>query len=225
MAVPSFDEFWAEGVVHLPEGDLTQTLFADFRADPETFPLATPSGKIEVFSAEIDSFGYDDFPGHPAWIEPEEWLGSAAAEEFPLHLVANQPSGRLHSQLAVGVHSESLQVAGREPLRMNSADARARDLADGDLVEVSSPRGRCLAGLVVSDDIREGVVQLSTGARFAPFPDDAAFCQNGNPNVLTADRPTSRLTQGCAGQHSLVQVRAADPESATFVEPPWRSDV
>jgi biotin/methionine sulfoxide reductase len=224
QSVPSFDEFWAEGVVRLPEGDVTQTLFADFRADPTAHPLATPSGKIEVFSSTIDAFGYDDFPGHPAWIEPEEWLGAEVAERFPLHLVANQPRGRLHSQLSVGEHSRSLQVAGREPLRMSPTDAQARGLSDGDLVEVSSARGRCLAGVVVSGDIRDGVVQLSTGARFAPFPDDPAFCQNGNPNVLTADRPTSRLTQGCAGQHSLVEVRLADAASSTFVEPAWRSD-
>ena len=32
------------------------------------------------------------------------------------------------------------------------------------------------------------------------------MCVHGNPNVLTRDIGTSRLTQGCAGQHALVEV-------------------
>ena len=47
-------------------------------------------------------FGYDECPGHPAWIEPDEWLGSPAAGRFPLALVANQPATRLHGQLEGG---------------------------------------------------------------------------------------------------------------------------
>ncbi|NIP72913.1 MAG: hypothetical protein GWO16_07715, partial [Gammaproteobacteria bacterium] len=47
----------------------------DFRADPAAHPLGTPSGRIEIFSETIAGFGYDDCPGHPAWMEPLEWLG------------------------------------------------------------------------------------------------------------------------------------------------------
>ena len=32
------------------------------------------------------------------------------------------------------------------------------------------------------------------------------LCRHGNPNVLTADVPSSRLSQGCTGQHALVQI-------------------
>ena len=41
---------------------------------PTATPLRTPSGKVEIFSETIDGFGYDDCPGHPAWLEPAEWL-------------------------------------------------------------------------------------------------------------------------------------------------------
>ena len=54
----------------------TTTILADFRADPTGKKLKTPSGKIEIFSEQVASFGYDDCPGHPVWIEPAEWLGS-----------------------------------------------------------------------------------------------------------------------------------------------------
>ena len=59
----------------------------------------TPSGKIELYSATVANYGYDDCPGHPVWIEPREWLGAPLAARFPLHLVSNQPATRLHSQL------------------------------------------------------------------------------------------------------------------------------
>ncbi len=68
--------------------------------------------------------------------------------------------------------------------------------------------------------MRAGVVQLSTGAWFDP--DDAgaelAMCVHGNPNVLTRDAGTSRLSQGCSGQHALVEV-----ERFTGALPPVRA--
>jgi len=32
------------------------------------------------------------------------------------------------------------------------------------------------------------------------------MCVHGNPNVLTFDRGTSKLAQGCSGQHALVEI-------------------
>src|SRR6478672_7895610 len=105
FAVSSFDEFWAAGHLRLPTED-GLTLLADFRADPTAHALATPSGRIEVFSADIDGFGYADCAGHPTWFEPDEWLGGSRAATFPLLLLANQPATRLHSQLDGGATSQ-----------------------------------------------------------------------------------------------------------------------
>ena len=63
--VPPFEEFWAAGELRLPPGPAHHTLFADFRADPDAHPLRTPSGRIEITSAVVAGFGYDDCPGHP----------------------------------------------------------------------------------------------------------------------------------------------------------------
>ncbi|WP_069160807.1 molybdopterin guanine dinucleotide-containing S/N-oxide reductase [Nocardia altamirensis] len=215
--LPDFDTFWASEHIELPVPDPDQVLGAEFRADPERHPLTTPSGKIEIFSETIDSFGYAECPGHPVWLEPEEWLGGSAAAEFPLQLVANQPRTKLHSQLDVGIHSQSAKVAGREPVRLHPEDAAARGLRDGDVVRIVSRRGSCLAGLIVDDGLRQGIAQLSTGAWYDPDPANPAFCRHGNPNVLTPDRPSSRLAQGCTGQLSLVDVEryeGAVPELA-----------
>ncbi len=158
--------------------------------------------------------------GHPAWFEPTEWLGGARAQDFPLHLLANQPASRLHSQLDTGALSQKSKVAGREPIRMHPADAAERGLADGDVVRVFNDRGACLAGVVTDTALRARVVQLSTGAWFDPLDpaDPDTMCVHGNPNMLTADIGTSSLARGCTGAHVLVQV-----EKFTGELPPVRA--
>ncbi|WP_203930435.1 molybdopterin-dependent oxidoreductase [Virgisporangium ochraceum] len=215
---PTFADFWAAGGHELPTGPSDFTLFDRFRADPDRSPLKTPSGRIELASETVAGFGYDDCPGHPAWLEPEP-----ADRRYPMHLIANQPSTRLHSQLDVGPVSRASKVDGREPLSLHPDDAAARGIAAGDVVRVFNDRGACLAGAVLTDGIRPGVVQLATGAWFDPVDTpDGVLCVHGNPNVLTADIPTSRLSQGCAGQHARVQVEryTATPPPVTVFDPP-----
>lgn len=208
--LPDFETFWDRGSVELPVDDDDHVLLGEFRADPDRAPLQTPSGRIELHSRRIESFGYEDCPGHPSWLEPEEWLGAPEAARFPLHLVANQPASRLHGQLDMGARSQATKVGGREPLRLHPDEALARGLQDGDVVLVHNERGRCLAGLVIDDDVRPGVAQLATGAWYDPqdLQTGRTTCVHGNPNVLTADRGTSRLAQGCTGQLTLVEVEA-----------------
>ncbi|CAN5527462.1 hypothetical protein BH11ACT7_BH11ACT7_16490 [soil metagenome] len=213
FAVPTFEEFWKAGSLQLPVED-GLTLLADFRADPEGHRLGTPSGRIEIFSDTIDGFGYADCAGHPRWYSPDEWLGGARAKQFPLHLLVNQPTSRLHSQLDGGRTSQDSKIQGREPLRMHPTDAHARGLSDGDVVRVFNDRGSCLAGLLIDDGLRREVVQLPTGAWYDPLDpnDPGSMCVHGNPNVLTADVGTSSLAQGCTGAHVLVEVeKFTDP--------------
>lgn len=223
VEAPAFDEFWRRGFVRMRTED-GLSLFSDFRDDPERNPLTTPSGRIEIFSADIDGFGYDDCAGHPRWFEPDEWLGGPRAQRFPLHLIANQPRTRLHGQLDHGGTSRASKIRGREPIRLHPADAADRGLAAGEVVRVFNDRGACLAGVVLDDGVRRGVVQLSTGAWYDPLDpsDPNSMCVHGNPNVLTADVGSSRLAHGCTGQHVLVEVERFDgalPPIKAF-EPP-----
>lgn len=211
---PPFDRFWEQGVLELkPREAYTQVFLAEFRENPQSHPLRTPSGRIEITSDRVRSFGYDDCPGYAAWREPPEWIHSPQAQQYPLTLIANNPATRLHSQLDAGSLSASSKVAGREPLRMHPEDAARRGVSTGDLVCVFNDRGRLIAGAVVSSALKPGTVQLATGAWLdIQAHQGADTCVHGNPNVLTADCGTSRLSQGCVGQLSLVQVeRLATP--------------
>ncbi|HEY9395204.1 MAG TPA: molybdopterin dinucleotide binding domain-containing protein, partial [Nocardioides sp.] len=144
------------------------------------------------------------------WREPDQWWGSRSAVTYDLHLLANQPSHRLHSQLDMGEASQATKVAGREPIRLHPDDAAARDLADGDLALVRSAQGSLLAGVRTTDDLLPGVAQMHTGAWFDPSAPQIADCVNGNVNVLTRDLPTSSLTQSNTGAHVLVSVTRYD---------------
>ena len=188
-----------------------QVFLEQFRADPQGSPLPTPSGRIELFSETVANYGYDDCPGHPAWIEPFERLGGAKADQFPLHLVSNQPASRLHSQYDHGRVSQASKVAGREPVRIHPRAAAQRGIADGDVVRLFNERGACLAGAVIDDGLMPEVVQLSTGAWYDP--DETGMCRAGNPNVLTADVGTSRLAQGPSAHTCLVDVERFEGEA------------
>lgn len=215
--LPSFEDFWAEGRFEIAKPEQQTILLNDFRNDPEAHPLPTPSGRIELFSQRIADFGYADCPGHPLWLEKP-------APIYPLHLISNQPKTRLHSQYDHGGYSRASKIQGREPITLNPQDAAARGIAEGDVVRVYNERGALLAGVILSQDIRPGVVQLATGAWYDPLSakDSQSLEIHGNPNVLTEDVGASRLSQGCSAHTCHVDIErweAELPEIKAF-DPP-----
>jgi biotin/methionine sulfoxide reductase len=136
-------------------------------------------------------------------------------------MLSNQPRARLHSQLDCGAVSRTAKVADREALWLHPTDAAARGIAPGDIVRVYNGRGACLAGAVVTEAIRPGVVQLATGAWFDPqhAADIGSLDKHGNPNVLTLDKGTSKLAQCSSAQTALVEVErytGSVPEITAF---------
>ncbi len=221
---PTYEQFVKEGRLQVEAPPKPGILLEPFRQDPNQFPLKTPSGKIEIFSATIDSYQYDDCPGHPTWIPPSEWLGKDSVDADCLHMISNQPEPRLHSQLDHGAHSRARKINQREPLRINSSDAAHRQIKDGDTVRVYNTRGEFLAAAKLDDNLRDGVVQIATGAWLDPEDTNAEriVCKHGNPNVVTHDRRTSSLAQGPAAMSCLVKIEKfiGQPPSVTAFDPP-----
>lgn len=225
IVLPEFDDFWGGQQISV-ESQIAGIKFPleEFRDDPLGNPLATPSGKIEIFSETIDAFGYHDCKGHPMWFEKDEFMGGQCSENYPLHLVSNQPRTRLHSQMDHGVTSRKAKIKGREAMRMNPLDARQRGICSGDVVRIYNGRGACLAGVELTESIRTGVVELATGAWYEPqdSTDPNSLEIHGNPNVLTRDIGTSRLAQGPTAHSCLVEVESFDqplPEIKSFNQP------
>ena len=65
---------------------------------------------------------------------------------------------------------------------------------------------------------------MSTGAWYDPVDGliENAPCKNGNPNVLTPDKGTSKLGQGPIAHSCLVEIRTVttDLDPVTAYQPP-----
>ncbi|WP_316858903.1 trimethylamine-N-oxide reductase TorA [uncultured Cohaesibacter sp.] len=208
--VPDFDSFWEKGVAEFEITDEAKSYVrhADFREDPLLEPLGTPSGLIEIYSKNIEKMGYDDCPAHPMWIEPIERLDGPDAK-FPLAVSTKHPEYRLHSQLCGTINREKYAIAGREPCWIHPDDAKARGIADGDVVRVFNDRGQILTGAVVTDKVRKGVLRVQEGGWFDPV-ELGGLDAYGDVNVLSPDIGTSKLAQGNCG-YSII----ADAEKFT----------
>ncbi len=219
VELPEFDAFWRAGYAEQPRPSKPYVLFGEFRANPVTHRLNTPSGRIELFSETIERFAYADCPPHATWMPPREWLGAPEAARHPLHLVSVQPADRLHAQLDPGVVAREHKVAGRERIKIHPDDAASRAIEAGDVVRVFNERGACLAGVVIDRDVLPGVVVMATGAWYDPASnDELALDRHGNPNVLAFDQGTSKLTQGPSALSVLVEIEKWQGEA-----PPMRA--
>ena len=128
----------------------------------------------------------------------------------------------MHSQLDWGRVSQGEKQSGREALLISPDDARRLGLASGDTALVRNARGRCLAGVRVTADVRPGVAILPTGAWWQPIDTaEGALCIAGNANVLTLDVPASAFSGGCAAHTCLVAIEryVGNAPLPTFAEP------
>jgi anaerobic selenocysteine-containing dehydrogenase len=121
----------------------------------------TPTGKFELASEWLRQHGY---PPLPEYTEPTE--GPLATPELARRYPLVFNSG---ARTQADFRSQHHNIPGLLRLQpvplvhLNEADAAARDIRDGDAVEVVSPRGRVRLRARVTDDIVAGVVEANMG--------------------------------------------------------------
>ncbi len=201
---PDFEALQAQNVWHVPTPERPEVLLGAYRHDPTAARLPTPSGRIELTSKRIEGYALDDMPPHPAWMAADHGEGGEAEGTFAL--LSRQPRHFLHSQLA------QTSLAREPEILLHTKDAAALALADGAQVRVSSDRGACLARLRCTSGCRRGVAAMETGPWFRGAD---GVDPGGNPNALTADFPTSSLSQATAAQTCQVRISPAGPDSGT----------
>jgi anaerobic selenocysteine-containing dehydrogenase len=110
------------------------------------FP-ATPSGKIELFSADLESrFGY----GVPRY-EP-------VPKPSPFVLISPSSSKRTNATFGGCTASDGLEV-----LEINPADAAAKGVQDGDSIKVWNSLGEVSLRAMISDAVKPGVLYTPKG--------------------------------------------------------------
>ena len=203
----SFDDFWRDGLARVPisEAESSWVRHGDFRADPDKNPLATASGKIELYCEKIAKMNIPDCPPMATWMEPSEYLGNAKPKQ--VHVVSPHPYNRIHSQFAQADLRHELNVQDREFALINAEDAKERGIADGDLVELSNERGKVIVGARVSDKIMPGVTSVYEGAWLSW--DRQGRCNSGSVNTITSSRRASGLSQATTANTCLVDMKKA----------------
>lgn len=206
--MPEFEQFWQQGYVDFGPGE-NWVRHAAFREDPEVNAVGTPSGFIEISSRKIGSYGYDDCKSYPTWMEKAERShGGPGSNKYPLWLQSVHPDQRLHSQMCeADEYRATYTVQGREPVYISPSDAKARGIADGDLVRVFNDRGQLLAGARISDNFPPGVIRIHEGAWYGPTDASiGALDTYGDPNTLTLDIGTSQLAQAPSANTCLAEI-------------------
>jgi len=98
--------------------------FADFRRDPQKFPLKTPSGRIEIFSKQLFDLGKpDEIPAVPKYIQ--EWESPFCESHFEED---KAPLGNLLSNgvsYLTGIPDPGEIASGMEPPRNDTVPLQA----------------------------------------------------------------------------------------------------
>ena len=226
--LPTYREWKKIGIFRKDMGPYVE--LDEFRKDPVANPLETPSGKIEIYSerlaamSEAWTFGTfrkklagDKLTALPeyvvTWEGPEE---AKASKKYPFQVIGHHFKGRTHSSYG---NVDWLLDAHPQTVWINTRDARAKDIANGDQVFVYNDRGTIRLPARVTDRIAPGVLSVPQGAWYRPLsntkvapPSKANPKQpvdiNGAMNTLTSLHP-SPLAKGNAVHTTIANVEKA----------------
>jgi anaerobic selenocysteine-containing dehydrogenase len=191
----TLERLQAESTVPLSIPPESSVPFADLR-----FP--TPSGKVELRSEALAEQGLDPLPDYE---EPAEFAARSDGDTR-LTLISGAAHHFVSSSLA---NQQGLLAKEGEPyIELHAADAAARGISSGDLVEVASARGSCQLRAVVTDAVRQGVAIAPKG-RWARLGADGR-----NINWTTSDALADLAGQSTF-HSNLVEVRLVSDKQAT----------
>jgi anaerobic selenocysteine-containing dehydrogenase len=160
--------------------------------------FGTPSGKAEFYSEAIKALGLDPVAD---FTPPAESRHGSERKNFPLELLARKADNFLNSSFSNLPSVQAMEETN--VLELNSADARARGIADGDKVRVYNRRGEIFLRARVDGMVQPGVVSARLNwAKLTP-----GF---RNINVLTSEK-LSDLGNSATFYSVLVEVESAKP--------------
>ncbi len=189
------------------EGTLPFNIPASQRVPFADGVFRTPSGKVELYSEQAATKGYDPVPG---WVPEVESVSlekrspvtsSAIGEPLPLLC----PAAHHFVSSSFG-NQERMRSKEKAPtLRIHPDDAQKRGIRSGQLVRVSNERGWCQLVAEVTEDVRAGVLATTTvwWPKFSP--------DQRNINWTTSDR-LADFNGGSTFYTNLVMVEPGDNE-------------
>jgi anaerobic dimethyl sulfoxide reductase subunit A len=178
-----------------PKDNLTVVQGEDFVRDPEANPLSTKSGKLEIhcqaLSDKIALYGLTTVPPIAKYEPPldgyeatfEDWE-SKKKGKYPFQLITIHYGRRSHSTYD---NVPQLREAYPQEFMMNTRDAEALGLKEGDTVLIESAYGKCIRLLSLSETLMPGVVTLGEGA-WVELDEETGIDKAGATNILCGAR-------------------------------------
>jgi anaerobic dimethyl sulfoxide reductase subunit A len=179
VELPGYDQLKEQGIYRV-DFDASGTVPGKDGKIPDMKPLRTPSGKVEIRSELISRMNVSSITSLPEYMESWESPEDPLAMKYPLQLISPHLKRRAHSQFDNLPWLRELQT---QALSMNTIDAGARDIRQGDTVRVFNDRGEVRISVKITERIMPGVVSLPQGAWFNP--DEKGIDRGGSANVLT----------------------------------------
>lgn len=190
-------EYKERGIYQVPRstGDnYGYIAFKAFREDPETNPLDTESGKIELHCQAlvdyINGLGWSKIRPIPVYDYVTEGYEDTFADwdnqvkgEFPLQLYNIHYPRRSHT---VFDNIPALREAFPQEFYMSPVDAEARGIKNGDHVLVTGKHGKVLRQAFVTERMMPGVVTLPHGA-WVEMDEKTGIDKAGADNILSGD--------------------------------------
>ena len=181
--------------------------------------LQTQSGKLEFVCSSLQRFDPDD-PERPVMTKYiPSWEGHHTTElyqKYPLQLITPHPRYSFHT-MGDGKDSWANDIREHRVLidgyyywvvRLNPADAAARDIKGNDLVQVFNGRGAVIGAAQITERVRPGTVHsYESSAVYDPVGEPGASPDRGGcMNILTPSRPMIKKSHSFAANSCLVQV-------------------
>jgi trimethylamine-N-oxide reductase (cytochrome c) len=189
--------------------------------------LQTQSGKIEFIPESLKKFDDPERPPLNRYIP--SWEGTQTTEllqNFPIQLVSSHARYSFHT-LGDGKDSTINDIQDHRMLidgyyywiaRINTADAEARGIRNGELVRLFNDRGAVICAAYVTERLRPGVVQAyESSANYDPIGEPGNSTDRGGcVNNLTNQRSQSRKSSSMAPNACLIEIEpySGDLESA-----------
>lgn len=199
---PDFDAFMAQGgVAGFPEHPVIGSN-PQFKKYEKT-GFATPSGKVELYSATMAKYGYDPLPGHVE--QPGSLVSNPElAKEYPLYYFIGAKSDPYFQQQ--GRNIASLRRLAPEPwVELHPDTAYDLGLSDGDFVAVETPNGKITGVAKFSDDAHPKVVRVPYRwwlPEQPPYVPSLSGIDQVADNMLTSDSP-----ENCDPEQGVLSLR------------------
>lgn len=211
-ALPSYEELRAMGIYKRKDPNGHFVAYKAFREDPESNPLKTPSGKIEIYSAKLADIAAawelekdETISPLPVYASTFEGWDAPERSTYPLQMFGFHYKARTHSSYG---NIDVLKAACRQEVWMNPVDAQKRGIANGDLVSVFNGRGEIRVEAKVTPRIMPGVAAMGQGAWHDADMAGDRIDHGSCMNTLTTQRP-SPLAKGNPQHTNLVEIKKA----------------